>query len=165
MSPYRLRPYRLPACPWASATKWRNSVGLGANRRWSTYPSRDTFIPNTSLAISRHFLAAGFMSSGCLCATGSASADWPGDRNVLRSGLRIVSSGKESDNTMDLHGRVARHSRSRTSGHVTLPQDGALLVGPREIQVSVRDGPFFGGGGSISSSIDSRGVALAGDAG
>src|SRR5215510_14081942 len=31
--------------------KWRKSVGLGANAIWSTYPSRDWFIPNTSLAI------------------------------------------------------------------------------------------------------------------
>src|SRR6187397_2858623 len=36
--------------------KWRKSVGLGANAIWSTKPSRDWFIPNTSLAIPLPFL-------------------------------------------------------------------------------------------------------------
>jgi hypothetical protein len=31
--------------------KWRKSVGLGANAIWSTYPSKDWFIPKTSFAM------------------------------------------------------------------------------------------------------------------
>jgi hypothetical protein len=45
--------------------EWRNSAGLGPNAIWSTLPSRDWFIPNTSFATPFPFSMRVF--PGALC--------------------------------------------------------------------------------------------------